>query len=509
MMHTPSIFLIAPALALGIIGGVVSAHASAFGVALAALYGLLGVALALLAVVSRDAMFRARGLLLAVALLSAGIGALRFVADDTPAHPALARAVGSAVIVEGVVVEDPDRRADVAYLIVAAESLRESGGAVAASGRIRVSVPRYPEYRYGDRLRIKGTLEKPEAFLDEATGRMIAFDRMLRAQDIRFALRAADVVRIAADAGNPIVAVLSDTKHALLLRTARVIDEPAFAFLAGATLGEKGGLGNAWRERFARTGLSHVVVLSGYNMTIVADWIGKALAWAWPSVRISGGITAIALFAVMAGGGAATVRAAIMAAIVLVARTRGKEDVATRALLYAAAAMVLVSPRIALDDLGFQLSFLASLGLIHLAGPLEQLLSFIRLRWIREVAATTLAAQIAVLPLILGKMGIFSLIAPIANIAVLPFIPFAMIATFATALCAFLVPPLAFVPALVAQTLAEGMLALVSLFSALPFAAVRVPEIPSALVAIFSAGLCVAVIRAGSRVRSRQAPRSN
>lgn len=495
----------APTFALGCVAGVAFAHGSGFGFPLALFALLLGLALGAHACVARNGDYRARALLLGFGLLAFALGALRFDALDLPADPTLARAVGTAVILEGTVVDAPDRRADTAALVVRASSLVESGGPVSAEGRVRVSVPRYPEYRYGDRLRIKGTLSLPEAFQDPKTGRTVAYDRMLRAADVRFALFATDVALLERGVGDLVHTALFNMKDALLARLARTIDEPALALLAGLTLGERGGLGEVWRERFSATGLSHIVVLSGYNMTIVADWIGRALAFAMPGVRVAGGIVAIALFAIMAGGGAATVRAAIMAGIVLVARTRGKENVATRALVYAACAMALVSPRIVLDDLGFQLSFLASLGLIHLAPRFESAFAMVRVRWIRETLATTLAAQAAVLPLILGKIGVLSLVAPIANLAVLPLLPFAMVATFVTALFAFVIPFAAFLPGSLAQGIAEGVLGLVTIFAGVPLASVVVPPIPSVAVALLYAVLGGFVIRAARSARVRTA----
>lgn len=490
---------IAPTFALGFLSGVALAHGAPFGATLPLLLLVIGIGLFVCAMMIREKRERARVFLSAICILGAMLGALRFVSDDRPAPRLLQDAVGHAVILEGVISKDPDLRTSTAALVVSVDRVHEGDASYPVDTLVRVNVPRYPEYSYGERVRIKGALAYPEAFSDDDTGRVIAYDRMLRSENIRFVVRASDITRLGDSEGNWYAGQLYAFKRHLLSRGALVIDEPAFSLLAGVTLGEKSGLGDAWTERFQRTGLSHIVVLSGYNMAIVSDWVGKALAAAGPFARALGGTVAIVSFAIMAGGGAATVRAAIMAAIILFARAHGRERVATRALLYAAGAMVLVSPRILLDDLGFQLSFLATLGLIHGAPIIERHLGWVRIRWIREIAATTLAAQIAVLPLLLGKIGILSLIAPIANIAVLPLIPFAMAATFVTVMLALLVLPLAAIPAFIATMIAESVLFLVSICAQVPFAAIAIPPISNTIVLAAYAFLGWLVFRRGYR----------
>jgi competence protein ComEC len=136
-------------------------------------------------------------------------------------------------------------------------------------------------------------------------------------------------------------------------------------------------------------------------------------------------VTTVGGYVVLTGASPSVVRAALMAAAMLVGRLGGSRAHAASALALAALVMLVAAPPV-LWDVGFQLSLLATAGLIWFGPPIER-----RLRrwpgWIREPVALTLAAQLTTLPVILVNFERLSLVAPIANVLVVPFVPIAML----------------------------------------------------------------------------------
>lgn len=198
--------------------------------------------------------------------------------------------------------------------------------------------------------------------------------------------------------------------------------EPA-ALLAGITFGGRSDFSQELREKMQRSGVSHIVAVSGYNISIIL----KYLLW----LGIIPAALIILAFVIMAGAEASIVRAAIMGLILLLAQGSERTYETMLALLTAAFLMTLTNPRILVFDLGFQLSFLAVLGLVYLEPILRRRLWFVQ--WLGgQYFWTTLAAQAAVAPLLLYRFGGFSLSGIPANVLILPIVPATMFLGFMT-----------------------------------------------------------------------------
>jgi competence protein ComEC len=180
----------------------------------------------------------------------------------------------------------------------------------------------------------------------------------------------------------------------------------------------------------------------------------------------------------MAGGGMATVRAALMGLIAILARYLNRPAAALRALGVAVVAMLLYNPLV-LSDVGFILSVLATFGLITLAPFVEHRLRSIPLPEVRAMAATTIAVQIFVLPALLYFTGVLSFVSVPLNIVVLPFIPLAMLFGFVAGILALLHPSLALLPGFLADTLLRGVITFAEVAAALPLASMVVPAFPA------------------------------
>lgn len=420
---------------------------------------------------------------------------------STPLDPILSGVVGDTVTLSGVVVDEPDVRERTTHLVVRAEEIRSGVLSQAVSGTVIAFAPRYPEFRYGDVLELSGTLEFPEV-LTEEDGRTFDYPSYLAAKGISYTMFARDVVGIGEAKGNPIKSTLFDIKKHFQNALAEALPEPQSALLSGLLLGGKQSLGEDWLERFRIAGIVHIVVLSGYNMTIVAEWMVVIFRFLGFFGSLFAGAFGIVLFAIMTGGGATVVRAAIMAILVLVARATGRTAEMGRALLIAAALMVFVEPRILLFDPSFQLSFLASLGLVFVAPALERRIMLWKgRRVLREVIISTLATQIMVLPLLLYQTGMLSLVALPTNIIVLPLIPVAMLAGFVAGLVVLIAPSLWFLVGIIPYILLSYILVVAEYAARIPFAAVSV-TIPLFGVAVAYLAIAFTLFREERRVRA-------
>ncbi len=335
-----------------------------------------------------------------------------------------------------------------------------------------VAVARYPEYEYGDVLQIKGKLAQPKKF-SEKDGRIFDYPMYLAAKGIQYQISFPVVRRIDTLQGNIIIGTLYKMKHRFIDVLTQLFPEPHNALLGGLLLGGKQSLGSEWLDIFRSAGIIHIVVLSGYNMTIVSEWLVILFRFLGFYGSLSMGGLGILLFAVMTGGGATVIRAAIMALIALIARATGRTYTMGRALLVAGVCMVLQNPSILLYDPSFELSFLASLGLIFVTPIIERrTLLFIQYPLWREVFLSTIATQLMVLPLLLYQTGTLSLVALPVNMLVLPVIPLTMLSGFVAGAVASVLPFLGFIFALLPHLLLSWILFIAQMATHIPFASV-------------------------------------
>lgn len=191
------------------------------------------------------------------------------------------------------------------------------------------------------------------------------------------------------------------------------------------------------------------------------------------------GSLSIILFAIMTGASATIVRASIMALLVIVARATHRTYAITRALFLAGFFMILHNPKILVFDSSFQLSFVATLGLIYLAPKIEQYFKLVPTKWqLREFATATVATQLFVLPLILYKMGELSLVALPVNMLILASVPLTMLFGFLTGMVGFIHIILSLPFAYVTHALLTYQLKVVDLFASLPFASLHIAPFP-------------------------------
>ncbi|MBI2618083.1 ComEC/Rec2 family competence protein [Candidatus Kaiserbacteria bacterium] len=452
--------------------GVLSRSLFNFGVYLSLFVVILGMLVLSFALLVRE---KRRVLILGILVLSMGSGLLRFdIADMKKGSAVLEKSVSARIAAEGIVIDEPDvRERNTNYTVllenISGENVRD---------RVRIVVESYPQFQYGDRVSIRGELQKPDGFTTD-NGRYFDYGAFLSKDDIFYQMLFPTVDLTSEGHGNPIKRRLFAFKRSFLESVQKSIPDPEVSLLGGLVVGAKQSLGEKLQEDFRTTGIIHIVVLSGYNVTIVADAMMRALSFLPRTVGMSFGAVAIILFAVMTGASATIVRASIMALLVILARATGRTYDITRALFIAGFFMILHNPKILLHDTSFQLSFLATLGLIWLAPIIERRLHFIPGKFqFREVATATLSTQIFVLPLLLYKMGELSLVALPVNLLVLLTVPVTMFFGFLTGMLGFVSLVLALPFGFISYLFLSYQLRVVEFFAELPFASVHLNVFP-------------------------------
>jgi competence protein ComEC len=381
---------------------------------------------------------------------------------------------GEKVSIEGVIVEEPDVRENSVHVIMQIE-----GGE-----KVLLITKKYPEFEYGEKIIASGQLVKPKNF-KEKNGREFDYVSYLEKGGIFSEMNFPYIEILSQEQGSPLFGYLFLIKRAFLSSISRILPEPHAGLLGGLLVGEKHSFGKDIEDDFRSAGVIHIIVLSGYNITLVASFFMSILAPFSAVLRAVFGVLSIFLFTIMVGSAAATVRAAFMAGLIVFARATGRTADVLHLLFVAAFLMVMINPHILLSDPSFQLSFLATLGLLLLGEKIFAKLSFMPKKFLlRETMSTTLATQIFVLPLLLYQTGNLSLVALPANLFILMAIPGAMFFGFLTGIVGFLSFGVASVFGAVAFVFLAYVLFAVHFFSHLPFATVLVPEF-SALTLIF------------------------
>lgn len=409
---------------------------------------------------------------------------LRAASADLPLENELGKTV---TIIEGVMVAEPRESAKSQQLIVREE---------ATGARVLIFVRNFPAYRYGDRIRAKGEIRRPANFADD-----FDYAAYLAKDDIYYVMSFPELATLGHGEESRVYAFLFSVKGMFSRSIERILPEPHAAFLKGLLIGERQSFSEELREELRTTGTTHLVALSGYNITIVGDNLLRLLRFLLVPFAAAFWAATVGIvgFVLLTGAQASVVRAAIMGLLVLIARREGRQYRMQNALAFAAFVMLVQNPKILRFDVAFQLSFLATLGLVY-GSPLferwydrarsrvwlllrdagilreyrgERERKRPRRRMIRETLVTTLGAQLFVAPLLVFSFGSISLVSPVANLFVLPTIPYTMFAGFIAALAGLLATAAGRVVAWAAWLLLEYELRVIGAFAAIPHAAIE------------------------------------
>jgi len=335
------------------------------------------------------------------------------------------------MVITGMVSDFPDERDQYVQMEVAAERLRLAGAVRHAEveGAILVRLPRDVDVQYGDTVVIRGDLETPP---DEGD---FSYREVLARKQIYTMMTPRAVGVLDRGGGNPLKRVIFAVKSRGMHTVYQLWPDPEASILAGILLGEEGGIAAEVMQDFQDTGTSHIIVISGFNITIVAGFF-SALFGRF-SKRVWGALAAlfgIAIYTILVGADPAVVRAAVMGGLSIFASQIGRRQHGLNAIAGASLIMALVDPQLPWS-ISFQLSVAATLGLILYGEPFT--LGFTKVasqvfpsdyvqrltQPVSDFILFTLAAQLTTLPLLLYHFQRLSWIAPLANPFILPVQP--------------------------------------------------------------------------------------
>ena len=382
---------------------------------------------------------------------------------------------------QGQVVREVDRRSDCQNLTIEVDE--------PLHGFVYVKVWRYPEYEYGDVLQVYGDLQEPASFED------FSYKNYLSRYGVYSVMYHPSVELVEGGGGNFFWRELFKFKGYFEGVLNRIFPEPASSLAAGLLLGSRRGIPEEIQNYFRITGLSHIVAISGYNITIVIAFVGALLQFLPKRKQIIAASVFVMLFTVFVGASAAVVRASIMGVIGLAAVWFGRKTFVTNSLIAAAFLMNLINPKILVYDVGFQLSFAATCGLVYVSPLLHEWVELKFPRFygaipegfcIRDSLFLTCSAQITALPIILMNFEQLSLVSPFANMFVAVLIPWAMLLSFGAVLV--YVVGLKFFGLLVgyyAWFFLEAIVAIAEKCSAIPFASVQMGFVEPWMVGVY------------------------
>ncbi|KKR67608.1 MAG: ComEC/Rec2-related protein [Candidatus Uhrbacteria bacterium GW2011_GWE2_40_58] len=331
----------------------------------------------------------------------------------------LADHAGRSIRIEGRVSSEVEHRLDGQHVVLDHVFLAERS----VEGKLLVFFPLYPKIDTGDRLVFTGTIQLPEPFEGFAYDHYLATKGIL---GISFFPQNLDVYP--SFQKGFLVRILS-IKQRVVNRLQHLFPEPHASFLSGLLFGGSSSLSSDLKEDFSRTGVSHILAASGFNVSLFSlvflGWILQT-----PLGRKRGlFLTAVllVLYVLMAGATPAVVRAGVMASLLLVGTGIRRKASMRNVLLLTLAVMLLVNPKLLFWDVGFQLSFIATTALIFVVPQWKPYFLWIPDSFgIRESFVGSLAAIVCTIPLILWQFGSISFIAPLSNLLILPVIPFVM-----------------------------------------------------------------------------------
>lgn len=385
-------------------------------------------------------------------------------------------------LITGWVTAPPDRRDNYSSLRVRATGIDTGDGDdLEVDGLLLARVDPNEEYEYGNIVRLRGRLKTPAEDED------FSYRDYLARQSVYSTMSSAEATIIPGRDGNLFESSLYALKEYAFQTTYTLFPDPEASLLAGILLGLDNGLPDDLHQDFMDTGTSHILAISGFNITIIAALFLSIFGRAFGSRRgaVFAGFGTL-FFILLVAADAAVVRAAVMGVVALFARHFGRRQDGLVTLFGISALMSLYNPYY-LQDVGFQLCFAASLGLILYGEPLlgfaARLLSKFKLQAgtvekvsqpISDFILLTLAAQITTLPIMSFHFNRLSLVSFIANPFILPAQPAVMILGGLADSLGMIFLPLGQLAALLAWPFVAYTTRMVELFAGLPGATVSV-----------------------------------
>lgn len=287
-------------------------------------------------------------------------------------------------------------------------SVRDEGGEL-----IFITIPRYPQFHYGDIVRVIGKIQK----------------RVINSKKIITTMQFPRVEAIEKEK-NIVLAITYFIRQKVISIFEKTLPPTSSSLLLGIVFGIKQNMGKEFADAVRISGVFHVIAASGMNVTLVGGFLSSFfMLFFRRQIALVASILGISFYAFLAGLEPSIIRASIMGIAVFSSQILGRQSLAVYTLALAGFIMLFISPPI-LEDIGFQLSFLSTLGILYIKSILNKPFATSRILskfFIESDITTTISAQLATLPILLSNSGQYSLLSILANGLVLWTIPTIMI----------------------------------------------------------------------------------
>ncbi len=362
---------------------------------------------------------------------------------------------------EGRVVKEPENREKGLKVVLESEEF----------GRTLVFTSLYPKYEYGDLLRVKGEIEKPPVFEEFNYRKYLAKEGIF---SLSYNPEIALLEKSGVQGIERVYSYILSFKDELRKGIEKVFSPPKNYIVGAMILGDKSRMPDSLKEGLNKTGLRHITSISGMHIIIWFSVLTSLLSY-FLSFKKSVLIAALILFLFLGlvGFPVSGVRAGLMAFSINAGKMLGRKGSSIRLLVFVAFLILAFNPLLLLYDAGFQLSFLASTGIIYFKNPIERILKKIPFK---EILAMTLSAQIFTLPILIYNFGRVSLTAPLSNVLVVPILPFVMVLAFLVALTSLLSFSLALFISFPCQVLLSYLVGVMDFLAKQPWAFKTLPQ---------------------------------
>ena len=360
------------------------------------------------------------------------------------------------------------------------------------SGRAYLVVNGTFNFSYGDQIVITGRLTSPEDY--ESFSEI----NYLKSKRVFSKVAFPSVSFLESGHGNPLKSALYSLREKAVTQTFRLYPQPVSSLLAGILFGEEDQIPQSVETAFRNTSTSHIIVISGFNITILAALCLNLLQRflnKWQSTLLT--LIILSAYTILVGGDAAVSRAAVMGSMGLIGMLFGRKQSGVNSLAFTAALLAAFNPFLLLD-IGFQLSFMATLGLILFSDPITALFE----RWfakethdhklvgfwkilVQDYVSPLLAAQLIVTPLLIYYFRQFSLTSVPANLLIAPLQPPIMLFGGLSVLVSFVLFPLGKLISFVAWVFTALTIRIVVAFNALPANTLQLAQVSILSVLIF------------------------
>lgn len=383
------------------------------------------------------------------------------------------------IMILGTVVLEPDIRLEKTNLTFGDLRLEDTNKKL--NGRILITAPRYPEFNYGDKVLVNARLKDPGEFNE------FNYRDFLAKSGIYSVSYNPKISLVSKNNGNFLFGLVLKIKARFKESIVKTLSEPQASLVDGLLLGNKSGLPKELLDKFNLVGVSHVIVVSGYHVTVISSlllYFGILIFDRKKAFWLA--VIGLIFFVLLTGVQASAIRASVMGGLVVVALNFGRMSNIRNVLLFSALVIIFFNPLLLSFDVGFQLSFLATIGIVYFTPiVLRYLKKMPNVLKLREILATTLAAQLLVLPIIFNNFERLSLISPLVNLLILPTVPLAMLSGFLNGLAGLIFLPLGKLLGLITWLLISYMIEVVEFFARFDWAAIEVKKIWGGFVILY------------------------